>query len=409
MTMSENLAIDIARAPAMARLLLSLFDKLRIGILTVTFPDGNQRHFGGRETGIDASLIIRDWAACSQILRAGDIGLAEAYRDQLIEIPDIPALLLLAMANEDALTQAFYGSFWGTLVYRLKHFFVNRNTRRGSKKNIHAHYDIGNDFYQLWLDPTMTYSAAIFTTPEMSLQSAQTAKYERLLSRLDVKAGDHILEIGCGWGGFAEHAALTRGVRVTGISLSREQLAWASRRVSGTPAEALCEFRFQDYRDVRGQFDAVVSIEMIEAVGEAYWPSYFAKLREVLKPGGKAGLQAITIANERFDDYSTKTDFIQQYIFPGGMLPSPAHMQQQISRAGLELLDNFTFGRDYAETLRRWRADFETRLDSIRQQGFDDAFLRIWRFYYTYCEAGFDSGRTDVCQVVLARPDEEAA
>ncbi len=408
MSVSENTVIDmtstLARAPAMARVLLALFERLRVGTLTVSFPDGNVRCYGGHEPGTNAALEIRDWAACSQILRSGDIGLAEAYRDRQLEIPDIPALLLLAMANEDALTQAFYGSFWGTLFYRLKHFFVNRNTRKGSKKNIHAHYDLGNDFYKLWLDPTMTYSAALFARPEMSLEAAQIAKYERLLAQLNVMPGQHILEIGCGWGGFAEYAATTRGVRVTGISLSQEQLAWARERVKGKDIAGLCEFRFQDYRDVSGRYDAVVSIEMIEAVGEAWWPSYFSKVREVLKPGGRAGIQSIVISDSRFLDYSTKTDFIQQYIFPGGMLLSPERLQQQAGMAQLQIEDCFSFGRDYAETLRRWRTDFETHLPAISDQGFDSAFQRIWRFYYGYCEAGFDAGRTDVCQIILQRP-----
>lgn len=408
MSVSENSAINhsatLASAPAMARLLLALFERLRVGTLTVSFPDGQLRRYGGQQPGIDASLEIRDWSACGQILRAGDIGLAEAYRDRQIGIPDITALLLLAMANEDVLSQAFYGSFWGTLFYRLRHFFANRNTRKGSKKNIHAHYDLGNDFYRLWLDPTMTYSAAIFSQPGMTLEAAQIAKYERLLARLDVRPGQHILEIGCGWGGFAEYAATTRGVRVTGISLSQEQLAWARERVKGKGIASLCEFRFQDYRDVRGRYDAVVSIEMIEAVGEAWWPSYFSKLHDVLKPGGRAALQSIVIADHRYADYSTKTDFIQQYIFPGGMLPSPERLRQQVERAQLEITDSFSFGRDYAETLRRWRAGFEAQLPEIARQGFDEPFQRLWRFYYDYCEAGFESGRTDVCQLILQRP-----
>ena len=405
MSTSENTAIDLARAPAMAKLMLKLFENLTIGQLTVTFPGGGQKTYGGKLPGHHAFLEINDWAACSLILRSGDIGLAEAYRDKLVEIPDIPALLLMAMANEDALSQAFYGSFWGKIFYKFKHFVANRNTRKGSKKNIHAHYDIGNDFYKLWLDPSMTYSSALFATPETSLTEAQTAKYERILSQLNVKRGDHILEIGCGWGGFAEHAALTRGVRVTGISLSKEQLVWAKARVKGTPAESLCEFRYQDYRDVTGVFDAVVSIEMIEAVGESYWPSYFGKIHDVLKPNGRAGIQAITIANERFQSYRLNTDFIQQYIFPGGMLLSPEILAKQAQIAQLNLVDHIDFGHDYAETLRRWRVAFEEKLPAIRAQGFDEAFLRIWRFYYTYCEAGFDAERTSVCQVVLQRQD----
>ena len=406
MSMSESTAIELTRAPAMAKLLLKLFERLEIGTLTVTFPGGGHQVYGGKQPGHNAFIEINDWAACNLILRSGDIGLAEAYRDKLVEISDIPALLLMAMENEDALTQAFYGSFWGKLLYKFKHFVSNRNTRKGSKKNIHAHYDIGNDFYKLWLDRTMTYSSAIFASPETTLAEAQTAKYERLLDQLNVKAGDHILEIGCGWGGFAEHAALTRRVRVTGISLSKEQLVWARKRVKGTPAEALCTFRFQDYRDVSGKFDAVASIEMIEAVGESYWPSYFGKIHDVLKPGGRAGIQAITIANERFQNYRVNTDFIQQFIFPGGMLLSPEILARQAAQAGLNITDSFEFGRDYAETLRRWRSDFEEQLPVIRQQGFDEAFLRIWRFYYTYCEAGFDSDRTGVCQVIMQRAEK---
>ncbi len=403
MNMSASASIDLSRAPAMARLLISLFERLQVGVMSVQFPDGSQRHFGGKIEGINATLIINDWTACSQILRAGDIGLAEAYRDKKIEMPDITALLLLAMANEDALTQAFYGSFFGTLFYKIKHFLGNRNTRKGSKKNIHAHYDLGNDFYKLWLDRGMTYSAALFDGVDISLEDAQTAKYERLLDQLNVNAGDHILEIGCGWGGFAEHAARTRGVRITGISLSQEQLKWARERVKGTDIEGLCEFRFQDYRDVRGQFDAIASVEMIEAVGQAFWPSYFGQIERLLKPGGKAGIQAITIANERFDDYASGTDFIQQYIFPGGMLLSPQAIDEQAAKASLLVESRHFFGIDYAETLRRWRAEFEAHLDAISTQGFDEAFQRIWRFYYAYCEAGFDSGRTNVCQVVMSK------
>lgn len=404
MSISENVGIELVRAPAMARVLLAIFERLTVGHLNVTFPDGSHRIYGGKIPGRNAELKIRDWKACRQILSTGDIGVAEAYRDKLIEIPDIPALLLLAMANEDAMKLAFDGSIWGKLSHLYKHFLVNRNTRSGSKKNIHSHYDIGNDFYKLWLDSGMTYSSAIFSSPKVTLEDAQTAKYERLLSRLDVRAGDHILEIGCGWGGFAEYAAETRGVRVTGISLSREQLAWATARVKGKAVESLCEFRFQDYRDVTGSYDAVVSIEMIEAVGQSYWPSYFSKIKEVLKPGGKAGLQAILIDDALFDSYSRNTDFIQQYIFPGGMLLSPQHLKKQSASARLDMEDMFCFGKDYAETLRRWRSAYERELPALCKLGFDENFLRIWRFYYAYCEAGFDAGRTDVCQIVLANP-----
>ncbi|MDP1539743.1 MAG: cyclopropane-fatty-acyl-phospholipid synthase family protein [Moraxellaceae bacterium] len=403
MSVAENTAIDMARAPAAAKLLLNMLQRIQIGTLTVTLPGGGHHCYGGQQPGPTAFLEIKSWQACQRILRSGDIGLAEAYRDHEVEIADIPSLLLLAMANEDAIKQAFEGSLIGKATYLFRHFLLNRNTRKGSKRNIHAHYDLGNDFYRLWLDPGMTYSAAIFANPDVSLEQAQTAKYERILAQLNVSAGDHILEIGCGWGGFAEYAARSRGVRVTGISLSKQQLKWATERVKGTAIESLCEFRFQDYRDVTGQFDAVVSIEMIEAVGQPFWPSYFNKINDVLKPGGMAGIQAITIRDDLFHNYSRSTDFIQQFIFPGGMLLSPEKISQQAEKAKLTITDRYAFGPDYAETLRRWQASFEQKISSISQQGFDDAFLRIWRFYYTYCEAGFDAGRTDVYQVMMRK------
>ncbi len=404
MSVAENTAIDIASAPAAARLLLNMLKRIRIGTLTVTLPSGGHHCYGGIEPGPTAFLDIRSWRACQRILRSGDIGLAEAYRDHEVEIADIPALLLLAMANEDAIKQAFEGSLIGKATYLFRHFWLNRNTRKGSQRNIHAHYDLGNDFYRLWLDPGMTYSAAIFASADITLEQAQTAKYERILSRLNVSKGDHILEIGCGWGAFAEYAARSRGVYVTGISLSKEQLAWANARVKGTDIESLCQFHFQDYRDLSGQYDAIVSIEMIEAVGEPFWPSYFEKIHQVLKPGGMAGIQAITIRDDLFYHYSRNTDFIQQFIFPGGMLLAPEKIHQQATKANLTITDRFAFGLDYAETLRRWRQAFEQQLDTIAAQDFDDAFLRIWRFYYTYCEAGFEAGRTDVYQIMLHKP-----
>ncbi len=387
------------RLPAMARVFLGLLGRLKVGTVLLTTPEQELLHFQATpEPCVD--LSINDWSACQKILRAGDIGFAESYRDGLLECSDLTQALLLALANQDVMEQTIFGSFWGTLAYRLRHLF-NRNTRAGSKQNIHAHYDIGNDFYRLWLDRSMTYSSALFPQDNMSLEQAQYHKYERLLSLLHLKPGDHLLEIGCGWGGLAEYAATTRGVRVTGISLSQEQLAWARQRVQNTAAAGLCHFQFLDYRDLKDQFDAIISIEMLEAVGESYWPSYFQQLKILCRPGGRIALQTITIAHERFADYRRQTDFIQQYIFPGGMLPSPQALQQQCSRAGLQIENLHDFGLDYAETLRRWRAAFEAALPAIREQGFDEAFIRLWRFYYCICEAGFESRRTSVCQLVL--------
>ncbi|HET8731863.1 MAG TPA: cyclopropane-fatty-acyl-phospholipid synthase family protein [Moraxellaceae bacterium] len=399
MTSVATTPSDIRAVPAVARGFLRLLDSLGAGSLRLVTPSGEHLVFRGEHSGPDATLRINDWSACGKILKGGDIGVAECYRDELIDTPDLLALLMLALANQDILEQALHGSFWGTLLYRLRHL-MNRNTKTGSRKNIHAHYDIGNDFYRLWLDPSMTYSSALFHDGTEPLEAAQYAKYDRLLDLLEVKAGDHILEIGCGWGALAERAA-TRGCRVTGISLSSEQLAHARERVRGTPAERLTDFRFLDYRDLEGRFDAIVSIEMLEAVGKEFWGGYFNTLRRSLKPGGKAALQTITIADERFDSYQSGTDFIQQYIFPGGMLPSPSALKRHIRHASLDLLDIHSFGPDYARTLRLWRENFEAALPAIRGQGFDEAFIRLWRFYLCYCEAGFLTGRTSVYQVLM--------
>jgi len=400
MSSLTSMATDTLKAPALARGFLKLLEKISAGSVELITPDGESLHFNGIQVGPHAHLKINDWSACNDILKSGDIGVAEAYRDHKIETSDLLSVLLLALANQDILEKTLHGSFWGTLLYRLRHL-MNRNTRQGSQKNIHAHYDIGNDFYRLWLDGSMTYSAALFQQENQSLTDAQHAKYDRLLELLEVKRGDHILEIGCGWGGFAERAA-ERGCYVTGISLSKEQLAWSRERFKGTAAEGRTHFFYQDYRDISGQYDAIVSIEMLEAVGQNYWPGYFRKIRESLKPGGKAALQSITIANDRFDDYQRGTDFIQQYIFPGGMLPSPEILSEEVRKSGLTIDNQHYFGLDYARTLRLWRNNFEDSLEKINAQGFDDAFIRLWRFYLCYCEAGFLTQRTDVCQLLIS-------
>lgn len=395
-----------ARIPATARLFLGLLSRIKVGTVVMTTPEGETLRFAATaEPQVD--ITLRDWSACRAIMNSGDIGFAESYRDGKLEC-DVVAALLLAIFNQEIMLQTIHGSFWGTLLYRLKHL-LNRNTRTGSRKNIHAHYDIGNDFYRLWLDDSMTYSSALFEHGHGSLEESQYAKYERLLEQLQVKPGDHLLEIGCGWGALAEYAARTRGCKVTAISLSQEQLSYARARIKGTPIESQIEFLFRDYRDLSGQYDAIVSIEMLEAVGETYWPSYFRKLRELVKPGGRMGLQTITMANEHFDNYRQSTDFIQQYIFPGGMLPSPARLDQEIAKAGLMREGFMDFGPDYAETLRQWRHRFEARLEQVYALGFDEAFVRLWRFYLCYCEAGFVSGRTGVCQIALINPPPQEA
>ncbi|MBA4707242.1 SAM-dependent methyltransferase [Aquitalea aquatica] len=383
--------------PPSARLLLSRLQRLQSGGLRLLTPAGHALWFGQPQHSVNAELHIHDWAGCRKLLTAGDIGFAEAYRDGLLDSPELTALLRLALRNEHAVPPALSGSLPARWWYRLKHL-LRRNSRRGSRRNIHAHYDLGNDFYRLWLDPSWTYSSAWFNGDyTQSLQQAQQAKYQRICDTLGLQPGMRVLEIGCGWGGFAEHASRA-GIAVHGITISPAQLELARQRLAGQP---LAQLELRDYRDLDGQYDAVVSIEMFEAVGEAYWPQYFRTVRRLLHPGGQALIQSITIADAYFERYRAKSDFIQQFIFPGGMLPSPARFSQTASAAGLHTSQRLDFGPDYAETLRRWRQAFENTLDSVRQQGFDEAFIRLWRLYLCYCEAGFDEGRIGVSQFLL--------
>jgi len=287
------------------------------------------------------------------------------------------------------------------LSHRLQHL-LRANTRSGSRRNIEAHYDLGNDFYALWLDPTMTYSAAVFASPDESLADAQLRKYRRILGELGVQPGQTLLEVGCGWGGFAEVAATEFGCKVLGITLSPSQLEFARARAQRGGYADRVDFELCDYRDVRGRYDHVVSIEMIEAVGERFWPTYFAQLSALLKPGGRCVVQAITIADALFARYRRGTDFIQRHVFPGGMLPSPGAVAKQAQRAGLDVVGDFAFGRDYARTLERWHQTFDAQAAAVRAQGFPERFLRMWRFYLAYCEAGFDTGDIDVHHYVFA-------
>ena len=391
------------RAPRTGRLLLSLLARLRHGRLDLVVPGGQVFSFAGALPGPDATIHLGDWQVFDEVRRSGDVGFAEAYLDGRWQTPDLRALLELIAINRAVLERLLYGKWWGRLFYRLRHL-RRANTREGAKKNIHAHYDLGNVFYQSWLDDTMTYSAALFEgQSDRTLEQAQIAKYERILRRLDVRANDHILEIGCGWGGFAEYAARTRGCRVRGITLSAAQLEFARQRIRDAGLSRLVEFSLTDYRDVQGSFDYVVSIEMFEAVGERFWPAYFAVVRDRLKRGGSALVQTITIADELFAQYRKSTDFIQQYIFPGGMLPSPSIFRKLAGRAGLTVRDEHCFGIDYAETLKYWRTRYRKVGDELRLLGFDGRFERLWNFYLIYCEVGFRAGSTDVMQVELHR------
>jgi cyclopropane-fatty-acyl-phospholipid synthase len=384
--------------PWRARLLLGLLSTIDEGRIDVTLPDGRHVACGRGEPA--ASVRVAEWGVFRDILSSGDVGFAEGYMRGAWTTDDVARLLFVLAANREPIERAVYGGPLGGLVHRIRHL-MNANTRRGSRRNIAAHYDLGNDFYAAWLDPSMTYSSAIFTgEPGQSLEAAQTAKYRRILDRLGVGNGDRILEIGCGWGGFAELAIRERGCHVTGLSLSREQLAWAQARIDRAGLAEHAAFEYRDYRDVQGRFDHIVSIEMYEAVGEKYWPDYFAAIRRLLEPGGGAVVQAITIDDRLFERYRSGTDFIQQYIFPGGMLASPSRFEREARAQGLDVADAFAFGSDYAETLRRWRHAFHAALPAVRSR-FDERFVRMWTFYLAYCEGAFDSGCTDVYQYEL--------
>ncbi len=395
---SDNLAAN-SKVPAQVQLLLRMLSRLEHGSLKLECPDGKLLKFGNEDPTV--TLSLKSWEPFLAAIRSGDIGFAESYLQGEWQTDHLAQLIELFIHNRNALESAIYGSWWGSLLYRVKHLF-NRNSRAGSRRNIHAHYDIGNSFYTLWLDPSMTYSSALFAQPEFTLQQAQHAKYERIFSEINVGAGNRILEIGCGWGGFAELAA-KNGAHVTGLTLSTEQLAFAEKRLHDAGVSERTELRLQDYRDTDGEFDGIASIEMFEAVGEEYWDSYFACIAKNLKTGGRACVQTITIADDLFERYRKGTDFIQQYIFPGGMLPSPSIFRAHAQRHGLSVVNELAFGLDYARTLRLWDQAFEEALPSVKAQGFDERFIRTWKFYLAYCEAGFRAGSIDLFQFTLQK------
>ena len=392
-----------ASAPAAARSIFKLLERLQFGSLDLQMPDGASAHFG-TPGGPRAALRVRDWAVCAATLRSGDIGFAESYVDGHWTTPDLRALLELFVRNREALETAVYGHWAGALLYRLRHL-LKRNTRRGSRKNIHAHYDLGNAFYELWLDESMNYSSAWFDGDHRrSLADAQGAKMRRALHECAVQPGQRVLEIGCGWGAVAECATRDFGVHLTGVTLSTEQLAWGQQRLQRAGLANQAELRLQDYRDIRDEpFDAIVSIEMFEAVGREYWDGYFQALAARLKPGGRACVQSITIRDDLFERYTRGSDFIQQYIFPGGLLPSASQFRLHAGKAGLRVVNELAFGADYAETLSRWREAFTRQEARVREQGFDARFMRLWEFYLAYCEAAFATGNTDVMQFTLLK------
>lgn len=379
---------------AASDLLFKHLDTINFGQISVITPDGKTRVFEGRTPGEHAKIEIKDWRVIPNLIRKGDVGFAEDYRAGYWDTDNLVALTTLGLVNRSALDNLIAGSKISRTVNSLS-YLLRLNTLKGSRKNIHAHYDLGNEFYNLWLDPSMTYSSALFQNEKEDLQKAQNNKYDRMINCLEGASGN-LLEIGCGWGGFAERAIHQGDFEVKGITLSQEQHDYARNRLNGNARIVL-----EDYRHQQGKFDHIVSIEMFEAVGERYWSTYFGKVAELLNSGGKAVIQTITMNERDFPRYRRGGDFIRSYIFPGGMLPSPSRFKEEASKAGLSANNEFFFGQDYATTLEYWLASFDAKRDQIKAQGFDDGFIRLWRFYLAGCIAGFRTGRTDVMQVEL--------
>lgn len=386
------------------RLLLRMASRIRLGQLLVVFADGSRVLVdSGERPELRAEIEVRRAGALRRLLIGGSVGFAEAYIDGDWDSPDLPMLMELAAHNEASIGDQVAGFSLVRRIHSLRHR-LRENTLRGSRRNISQHYDLGNDFYARWLDEGMTYSAALFGAAEQPLEEAQQAKYDRMAELLDLTTDQHLLEIGCGWGGFAERVAATSGCRVTGLTLSVQQAAFARARLEAAGLAERVAIRLEDYREVKGRYDRIASIEMFEAVGEAYWPAFFAVLRERLVAGGVAAMQVITIDEARFAAYRKCADFIQHYIFPGGMLPTTSALSREIARAGLRLTDRMHFGSSYAMTLARWQSRFQKAWPHIRQMGFDERFKRTWEYYLAYCEAGFRAGSIDVCQVRIEKP-----
>jgi cyclopropane-fatty-acyl-phospholipid synthase len=386
--------------PAKARMALSAAMEMRYGSLAMTLPDGRRLRIEGREPGPRAELVLHNWRLPGRALAGGTIGVAESFMDGDWDSPDVTSFLELFVVNvETGEKVAGTASRMLSALHRLRHW-LNRNTRKGSRRNISAHYDLGNAFYRQWLDPSMTYSSALYSAGANDLESAQRAKYRALARDLSIRPGDHVLEIGCGWGGFAEVAARDFGARVTGLTISREQHDFAVRRIADAGLSDRVEIKLQDYRDETGQYDRIASIEMFEAVGEKYWPVFFSKVKTCLKPGGTAGMQIITINEQAFPIYRKRPDFIQRYVFPGGMLPTPTILRALGAEQGLSFLRERVFPQDYARTLAEWRDRFHASWEKIIPLGFDERFKKLWAFYLHYCEAGFRAEYIDVRQVI---------
>jgi cyclopropane-fatty-acyl-phospholipid synthase len=389
--------------PRYFRRVLAMLQGIKHGRLDFVLADGRIFRVDGRKPGPAAVLNVHHPDLFARLIREGELGFSDAYLDEWWSTPDLQAFMDLIHMGDDTVYDGFPGMAL-VRAYEKMRFWLQRNSKAQALKNISHHYDLGNDFYGLWLDDTMTYSSALFQTGQESLESAQTAKYALLVDQMGAQPGDHILEIGCGWGGFAQYAARQRGLRVTGLTISQEQLNFARQRIEKAGLSDLVDFKMQDYRDERGTYDGIASIEMFEAVGRKYWPVYFNTVRDRLKPGANATLQIITVGDHRWDVYQRGVDFIQKYIFPGGMLASPAVLRAEVEKAGLAVVRSVEFGASYDRTLRRWHETFNARWGQIAALGFDDRFRRMWNFYLTSCAAAFDNATVDVTQITVSRP-----
>lgn len=399
----SNVGAATAGLPKLVQIAFFYVARLRRGTLDITLPDGRQIRFGGVEPGPAAVMTVNSYNFAWRLMRGGDVGIAEAYLRGEWDTPDLTQFLYIFCVNYDHMLPMFEQKTIVRVVQTVQHW-LKRNTRGQAKRNIYAHYDIGNAFYKSWLDSSMTYSSALFEDGVSDLTAAQENKYRRLAEAINLQSGQRVLEIGCGWGGFAEFAAKTYDVKVVGLTISREQQDFAQRRIFEAGLSERVEIRFQDYRDERDQYDRIASIEMIEAVGEEFWPNYFSQLRDRLLPQGLAGIQAITIRDSMFQSYRREVDFIQRYVFPGGMLPSPAVLKALGERFGIPIIKERIFGQDYARTLASWRNNFRQAWPNLKPLGFDERFRRLWEYYLAYCEAGFLSGNIDVRQVIFAKP-----
>lgn len=382
-----------------------VFDKLQSlprGRLDIVLPDGRKFRAEGAEPGYVAEIEIHNTDVFARTIREGDLGFCEAYMDGWWSTPDLMAFMDLVHDEAEEVYDGFPGQRL-VRAYEQLRFWLQSNSKRQAKKNISYHYDLGNDFYGLWLDDTMTYSSAKFETGQESTEAAQRLKYASMVDEMGAQPGDHVLEIGCGWGGFAEYAAKERGLKVTGLTISKEQYDYAVDRIEKAGLSDMVTFKLQDYRDETGLYDGIASIEMFEAVGEKYWPVYFDTVKARLKPGKNATLQIITVQDKRWDVYKRGVDFIQKYIFPGGMLPSPKILRAEVEKSGLSVARSIEFGESYSITLRRWFDDFNARWDEVAALGFDDRFRRMWNFYLTSCAATFHSGNCDVTQITVTK------